>query len=217
MRQKTIYCTLDTETLGGAAQAHCPIYNLAATFHDRFGMKIASVNILVAEHFRSILEKAHYGKQNFHLYQRMIERGEITLVATEEEAISLLKNLMTLYNVRYVMAYNTSFDLCKTACKVLIENREFIDLYEMAYQIFQKRPSYKKFCVENGLVTPKGNPKQSVEAMYAFLTKDPTFQEEHTAFSDADQEREIFVACMRQHKPYPKNVHHGDRFQKRPK
>lgn len=213
-KQKTIYCTLDTETLGGAGRPQ-GIYNIGATIHYRDGTPIASVNILIAEYFRLILEKAHYGKKTFYRYQEMINAGETTMVATEKEAISLLENLLTLYNVKYVMAYNTSFDLCKTACKFLIENRQFIDIYQMAHDIFQQRPSYKKFCKENKLITKTGNPKESVEAMYAFLSKNPLFQEEHTAFSDANQEREIFVACVKQHKPYKKNAHRGDVFGKR--
>lgn len=209
--RKTLYCTLDTETLGGASQPE-GIYNLSGLIHDRLGNIHAVFNLIIAEHFNSILEKAHYGKATFYRYAEMIERGEVTLVPTEAEALALVDSLLSFYNVQYVMAYNTSFDLCKTSCKFLIENRNFIDIYQMAWEIFHHRPSYKKYCVENGFITKRGNPRQSVETTYGFLTKNPLFQEEHTAFSDASQEMEIFLACLRQHKKYSKNKHHGEYF-----
>ena len=113
------------------------------------------------------------------------------------------------------MAYNTSFDLCKTDCRTLIENREFIDIYQMAYEVIAKRTSYKKYCEKHGFLTKKGNPKCSVEVMYGYLNNDPHFIEEHTAFSDALNEKEIFVKCAKAKKKYTKNKHKGDDWVKR--
>ena len=211
---KTLYCVLDTETLGGAANP-TGIYNAGGKIFDNCGHTYATYNYLVAEHFESILEKAHYGKKTFKRYLEMLDRGEITVVATEADLLKAVSALLDFYGVKYVLAYNTIFDLTRTSFQKLIENREFIDIYHMAYEIYYRRPSYRKFCFENGFITKSGNPKQGVEQMYAFLTNNPNFKEEHTAFSDASQEAEIYLACLRQHKKYTKNVHHGEFFAKK--
>lgn len=211
MSSKIMYCTLDTETLGGAARPE-GIYNAGGTIHDRNGNIAASFNYLVAEHFNKILEKAHYGKKTFNRYQEMIQRGEASMLATEEEAIRVIDNILSAYGVKYVMAFNTSFDLVKTSLSTLIANREFIDIYEMAYTIYRPRPSYRKYCETNNFLTKNNSPRCTVETMYGFLTSDPDFQEEHTAFSDARQEMEIFVKCIKAHQKYEKNKHCGARF-----
>ena len=86
MRKKTMYCTLDTETLGGAARPE-GVYNAGGTIHDREGNIYASFNYIIAEHFRKIQDKAFYGKKNFPRYQQMINCGEASMLATEEEAV----------------------------------------------------------------------------------------------------------------------------------
>lgn len=214
--RKTLYCILDTETRGGAAKPE-GIYNLGGKIIDNTGKTYATFNYLVAQYFETIIEKAHYGKQNFNRYQEMLDAGEITMVSSEKEAIANVNSLLSFYNVPWILAYNSAFDLTKTACCQLVEGRQFIDIYQAAYEIFMHRPSYKRFCLENNLKTKTGRPAQSVEAMYAFLTNDPTFKEEHTAFSDASQEAKIFLACLRQHKKFTRNYHRGQAFSKKEK
>lgn len=206
MGKKIMYCVLDTETLGGAAEPE-GVYNLGAIILDRTGKRYATVNYLVAEHYNKILEKAYYAKKTFHRYGEMIAEGSISVVATEQEMINALDSLLSFFDVKYVMAYNTFFDLVKTSCADLIKNREFIDIYQMATEIIINRPSYKKYCVTNGFLTKRGNPKQGVEQVYGFLTNNPNFSEEHTAYSDAAQEMEIFLKCLKAHKKYSKNIH----------
>ena len=62
---KNIYCTLDTETVGGAS-APTGMYNLGCTIHDRQGKIFATCSLLVMEHYDEIRED-DYAKKNFHL------------------------------------------------------------------------------------------------------------------------------------------------------
>ena len=206
MNKKVIYATFDTETLGGASHPE-GVYNLGGLIHDREGNIFASFNLIIAEHYNKILEKSYYGKSTFHRYQEMLESGNATMVATEQEAIELVANLLNLYNVKYIMAYNTDFDLRRTDCKILAENRQFIDIYQMATEIITPRPTYNKYCQANQFLTKNGNPQAKVETVYGYLTNNPQFVEEHTAFSDASQEMEIFLKCVKAHKSYTKNKH----------
>ena len=206
---KTIYCTLDTETIGGASFPN-GTYNFGAIIHDREGNIFASLSLLVMEHFDKIRDD-DYAKKNFPLYIERLEQGEITSVATEEEAYSVLYNLCKFYNVKYIMAYNTGFDLVKTICCRLVDEFEFIDLYLMALQTITHQKSYARFCVENGYKSRSGKScATSAESVYAFISDNPNYKEEHTALSDALIEMEIFIRCLKTHKKFTKNIHQWD-------
>ena len=206
---KTIYCTLDSETVGGATTP-TGMYNLGCTIHDREGNIFATCSMLVMEHYDEI-RTDDYAKKNFHLYEERLARGEMSAVATEEEAVSIVRNLCHFYGVRYVMAFNTGFDFCKTICRQLLDEFEFIDLWLMAVQTICHQKGYAKFCRENGFKSSSGKScATSAESVYAYITNNPDYTEEHTALNDALIEMAIFVRCVRTHKHYTKNVHCWD-------
>lgn len=115
--KKTIYCTLDTETVGGAT-APTGTYNLGYVIHDRYGNILATTSLLIMEHYDGIRHD-DYAKKNFYIYENRLASGEISAVATETDAFNIIRNLCCFYGVKYVMAYNTGFDLVKTVCKIL--------------------------------------------------------------------------------------------------
>ena len=185
---KNIYCTLDTETVGGAS-APTGMYNLGCTIHDRQGKIFATCSLLVMEHYDEIRED-DYAKKNFHLYESRLASGEISAVATEEEALSVVRNLCHFYGVKYVMAYNSDFDFCKTICH---------------------KKSFANFCRENGMKSKSGKTcSTSAETVFAYITNNADYIEEHTALADALIEMEIFLACVKMKKKYIKNVHQWD-------
>lgn len=203
---KTIYCTLDTETVGGSTNPN-GTYNFGAVFHDREGNILATTNLLAMEHYDRI-RNDDYAKKNFPLYVERLEKGEITAVATEEEAYEIIRNLCKFYNVKYVMAYNTSFDFEKTICCKLVDEFEFIDIYLMALQTITHLKKYASFCRENGFKSSSGKScATSAESVYAFITNNPNYEEEHTALADALIEKDIFLRCLKMHKRFTKNTH----------
>ena len=206
---KNIYCTLDTETIGGAANP-TGMYNLGCTIHDKDGNIFATTSMLIMEHFEEI-RNDDYAKKNFPIYVERLERGEMSAITTEEEALAIVRNLCRFYGVKYVMAYNTGFDLVKTICRELLDEFEFIDLYLMALQTITHQKGYAKFCHENGFKSRSGKScATSAESVYAFITNNPGYEEEHTALSDALIEMAIFVKCYSLHKAFTKNVHQYD-------
>ena len=206
---KTIYCTLDSETVGGAS-APTGMYNLGCTIHDRNGHIFATCSMLVMEHYDEI-RTDDYAKKNFHLYEERLARGEMSAVTTEEEAVSIVRNLCHFYGVRYVMAFNSGFDFCKTICRQLLDEFEFIDLWLMAVQTICHQKGYAKFCRENGFKSSSGKScATSAESVYAYITGNPDYTEEHTALNDALIEMEIFVKCLSLHKKFTKNIHNFD-------
>ena len=206
---KNIYCTLDTETFGGASNPK-GIYHLAGIIHDKCGNIYASFNYLIAEYYEEI-EKDEYAKKNFYKYINMIHEGLITTVATEKEAVQMVNTLCDFYNVKYMMAYNSAFDFTKTECRTLIEEREFIDIYLMTLQTITHIKKYAKFCRENGLISRSGKSvATTAESVFAYLTNNADYSEEHTALEDSKIEMQIFLACIATHKRYTKNMHQYD-------
>lgn len=217
--RKNIYCTLDTETFGGAVNPK-GIYHLAGIIHDKQGNILAVFNYLISEHYEEI-EKDSYAKKNFFRYLEMINDGTITMITTEQEAVTAVDELCNFYNVKYMMAYNSAFDFCKTMCRQLIEEREFIDIYLMALQTITHIKKYAIFCRENNFKSSSGKSvSTTAESMYAYLTNNADYSEEHTAMEDSKIEMQIFLACERCHKKYDKNLHafdkeaHGKNFPK---
>lgn len=206
---KTIYCTLDTETVGGATNP-TGTYNFGCTIHDREGNILATTSLLAMEHYEEI-RNDDYAKKNFHIYAERLAKGEMSAVATEEEALSIIANLCRFYGVKYVMAYNSSFDFTKTICSELLNEFEFIDIYLMALQTITHQKGYATFCRENDFKSSSGKScATSAESVYAYITNNPDYIEEHTALNDALIEMEIFVRCLKMHKKFSKNIHQWD-------
>lgn len=204
--RKTIYCTLDTETVGGASNP-TGIYNLGCVIHDKDGNIFATTSMLVMEHYDKI-RNDNYAKKNFPIYEERLCRGEMTAIASEAQAVEVVRSLCKMYNVKYVMAYNSSFDFTKTVCRELLVDFEFIDIYLMALQTITHLKKYAKFCRENELYSRSGKTcSTSAESVYAFITDNADYAEEHTALSDAMIEMEIFKRCYAMHKKYTKNCH----------
>lgn len=204
--RKTIYCTLDTETVGGASNP-TGMYNLGCVIHDKDGNIFATTSMLVMEHYDKI-RNGDYAKKNFPIYEERLCRGEMTAIASEAQAVEVVRSLCKMYNVKYVMAYNSSFDFTKTVCRELLVDFEFIDIYLMALQTITHLKKYAKFCRENELYSRSGKTcSTSAESVYAFITDNADYAEEHTALSDAMIEMEIFKRCYAMHKKYTKNCH----------
>ena len=207
--KKTIYCTLDTETIGGATSP-TGTYNLGCVIHDRYGNILATTSLLVMEHYDKIRHDG-YAKKNFHIYENRLASGKISAVATETDAFNIIRNLCHFYGVKYVMAYNTGFDLVKTVCKHLVPEFEFIDIYLMALQTICHQKKYTDFCRKNNFRSATGKScATSAESVYAYIIKNPNYEEEHTALSDAYIEMEIFIRCLKMHKKFSKNIHQWD-------
>lgn len=208
MRKRNIYCTLDTETVGGACGDNL-IYHIGGLIHDRQGNVIAGFNYIIAENYE-MFDNAFYAKRNMARYDEMVRTGTATMISTEEMALAMIDNLCNYYGVDYMMAYNTGYDFTKTNAKILLDNREFIDLWLMANETLVQKKKYAEFCKENNFRTNGNNAKASAEVVYAFLTGNPSYEEEHTALEDAKIEMEIFKACINTHQRFTKNCHNFD-------
>lgn len=215
---KKIYCTLDTETVGGATNP-LGFYHLGGIIHDREGNIYGCFNYLVADMF-DLIEEDEYAKNNIDLYTDMVEQGLATMIDTQENAVAMVNALCNYYGVNTMTAFNSGFDYCKTQCADLLEGREFVDLWLMALETICQKASYRKFCAENGRYNAKGNCKTNAETVFAYIINDPTYCEEHTALEDSKIEKIIFDECIKMHKKFTPNTHcwdYEDKFSLFPK
>lgn len=201
--KKAYRCTLDTETLQGIKNPMLA-YNIAGIIHDLYGNIVATFNFLVAELYDQI-RNDEYAKTNFRKYQQMINEGSVTIVPTVEDALLVIDKLLTFYNVTEVCAYNANFDLVRGACSALMEKRIIIDTWLNALETICQKKAYRDFCVKHGFVNKKsGVCKTSAEVVYAFLTNNADYTEEHTAMEDSKIEMQILLACRKMHKKMTK-------------
>jgi hypothetical protein len=204
--KKQIFCTMDTETFGGVVSPK-GIYHLGGIIHDRQGVMYATFNILIAEHFDQIAIDS-YAKQNFDKYLEMVCFGNVTMIDTEQNAIAFVQSLCDFYGVTTMSAFNSGFDFEKTACKTLLEGKEFVDIWLLALQTIAQKKSYRQFCLDNEFCTQsKKSCSTNAQTVYAYSTGNPDYKEEHTAFEDSLIEMQILVKCLAMHKKYNKNVH----------
>ena len=202
---KKIYCTLDTETVGGASKPQ-GFYHLGGIIHYRDGEVLGCFNYIVAETLPLVVTN-NYAKKNIGLYKDMLINGTATLIDTQANAVAMVNALCKHYGVSTMLAFNSGFDYCKTMCRDLIQDREFIDLWLMALECICQKTSYQKFCAESGRYNNKGNCKTNAETVFAYLTDTPDYCEEHTALEDSKIELEIFNACIKSHKKFTPNCH----------
>lgn len=174
------------------------------------------------------MKKAYY-YEKMPLYLQMLDKSEITIKPFAEIVKILQKDLQD-YNVKFICAYNVSFDL-----SAFMETTELIypKKYKMLFAQTQSgkwRPNteefFNKYIAKKDLKvldiwtmacqtlcsqktfqtfyleeTPRGNIKSNAEIVYNYITdQDGLFIEDHTALSDSIIETEILWRILRQHK-----------------
>lgn len=122
---------------------------------------------------------------------------------------------MKQYNCNTVVAYNARFDrnalnntlryLTKSRFRWFFPyNTEFICIWNMACQTVCQTKEYKEFAELNNLISNHGkNYRATAETVYAFLTNNPDFTEEHKGLEDVKIEQEIMFHCLQNYNDFP--------------
>lgn len=116
--------------------------------------------------------------------------------ATIEDFVTKINEVIAKYNVKEIWAYNCNFD--KMAVSKLCDlNIVWLDIWSAIVMTKCLTKKYVKFCRKHGFITEKGNCKTSAEVVYAYLTNDEDFEEEHTGLSDCHIEYEILLTAKK--------------------
>lgn len=202
MNRKHLYILIDTETANGLDNPLC--YNIAWKVIDRMGNVYAEGNFINRDIFfgmRDLMDTAYYANK-IPQYLEQIAAGEIK-VASWYEIKKAFRDTCELYNVRAVIAHNARFDYrsCSTTQRYETCSKyryffpkgvEIWDTLTMARDVMGKRPTYKKWCENNGYVLKNGQPRMTAEILYRYISQMQDFEEEHKAMEDVNIECEIF-------------------------
>ena len=215
-RRKTYLLVLDIESARDLDNAIA--YDCGVAVVDKQGNIYESGSYVIEEVFfgcRPDMKSAYYANK---LPQYFTEIGNGSReIVTISELHSIITNLSQKYNTKAVCAYNARFDHKGLNRIMQMVNEKYFfdydqpiwDIWKMAKQTICKQKTYKAFCDKHGFKCGRNNSmcKTSAEVVYAYITNNPDFKEEHTGLEDVKIETAIMAHCFRQHKKMSKNLY----------
>ena len=216
MRTKEVKVTLDIETANTTEDALA--YDIGFVAHYNDGTILERHSYIIRDVFcdmSNLMQSAYYAHK-IPEYLESIACGERAVV-TLYEARKALHDVCKRYNVKVIMAYNAAFDtkglnttqryLTKSAYRWFFPYGVKVEcIWHMACQTICSMKKYYNFCHEHGFVSKSGNIQTSAEVVYAFLTNNPNFEEEHKGLDDVLIETAIFAECRKKHKKMNRNI-----------
>ncbi len=199
---------LDVET---ANDTDCAlVYDIGFVLMDIYGNIYEQGSFVIRDIFcneRELMETAYYSDK-IPEYVQDIRSGKRQTVDFMQ-AYNYIRRLMTRYDCHTVAAYNCNFDrnALNTTLRYLTKSRyrwffprgtEFICVWNMACSSICQTSEYKTFAETNRYYSNHGkNYRATAETVYAFLTSNPSFNEEHKGLDDVKIERKIFINCLK--------------------
>lgn len=198
---------LDVETANDTRDSL--VYDLGYIMTDLQGNIYEQGSYVVRDIFvyeRELMKSAYYARK-IPEYVADLQNDERTMI----DFMSLwrkLNKIMTFYNCNTVAAYNCSFDrnALNTTLRFISKskyrwffpyNTEFICIWNMACNSICQRGAYKTFAETYRHYSNHGkNYRATAETVYAFLTNNPKFNEEHKGLDDVLIEQKIFLSCL---------------------
>ena len=217
-RRKKYIIILDVETTNNqigvkGAPNDGLVYDLGFTVADKQGNVYAKRSFAIKEIFdwKELMDTAYY-KNKLPKYYEKIRKGEMKKVSIWEARKSI-KGAMEYFNITEVYAFNANFDyttlnntvryLSGSACRWFFKyGTKICDVWHIACQTLGLQKTFQWENVRNA----NGNLITNAERMYAYLSQDFDFEEEHTGLADALIETQILARCFKTHKSIDKSI-----------
>lgn len=217
-RRKKYIIVLDVETTNNqigvkGAPNDGLVYDLGFTVADKQGNVYAKRSFAIKEIFdwKELMDTAYY-KNKLPKYYEKIRKGEMKKVSIWEARKSI-KSAMEYFNITEVYAFNANFDyttlnntvryLSGSACRWFFKyGTKICDIWHIACQTLGLQKTFQWENVRNA----NGNLITNAERMYAYLSQDFGFEEEHTGLADALIETQILARCFKTHKSIDKSI-----------
>ena len=192
---------LDTETLGVADPR---VYNLGWLVYDTADGKVISArDYLIKELYdNSDLMKSAYYANKIPLYEEMLADGKCRRI---KWGYALRRLAREMKGVDGIYAFNSGFDVRSIAktCELLKSKNPtadgISDIWKgLANPNITSTREYKEFCKANGKMTKHKTPRcrENAETLFAYLTGNPNYIEQHTALADCEIELAILLAAL---------------------
>lgn len=217
-RRKKYIIVLDVETTNNqigvkGAPNDGLVYDLGFTVADKQGNVYAKRSFAIKEIFdwKELMDTAYY-KNKLPKYYEKIRKGEMKKVSIWEARKSI-KSAMEYFNITEVYAFNANFDyttlnntvryLSGSACRWFFKyGTKICDIWHIACQTLGLQKTFQWENVRNA----NGNLITNAERMFAYLSQDFDFEEEHTGLADALIETQILARCFKTHKSIDKSI-----------
>lgn len=200
--------------------ANSLVYDLGGVVRDtKTGEIVHSFSFIIADTFynNNMMQSAYYAEK-LPQYHEGVARGMWTSVSFKY-AYEYIYNIIAQYGIKTVWAYNAQFDVTTLNTTIKHYSNEWIteffpasitikDIWARCSNITGTK-KYVSYCIDNGFLTEKGNPKTSAEVVYRYLTQNDDFIEAHTALNDAQIEAFILTKAQKNKKKAQKGIGGG--------
>lgn len=188
------------------------VYDIGWAIVDKRGKVYRTRSFIVADIFldeRNLMKSAYYANK-IPQYWKDLKEGKRTLL-TFYNIRKIFYEDIAEYSIKEVYGHNMLFDygslnnsqrwLTKSKFRYFFtKDLEICDTLKMARDILKEKPTYKRFCQENGYMTKNNQVRYTAEVIYRFITQDTDFIESHTGLEDVLIEKEILAYCFKQKK-----------------
>lgn len=161
-------------------------------------------DVFVNEH--DLMKQAYYASKmpEYSADIRAGKRQMIDFMDMRQDFLELMKK----YDCHIVAAYNAAFDTnaLNTTLRYLTKSKyrwffpygtQFVCIWNMACNTICQTSNYKSFAELNRYYSNHGkNYRATAETVYAYLTQNPNFNEEHKGMEDVRIECEIMKECL---------------------
>ena len=215
-KRKKYFMVLDVETTNNDMTSKFNdglVYDIGFGIYDKQGNTYCERSYCVKEIFndKSLMNSAYY-KEKLPKYYEELKQGKRE-IKTILEIRNIIKKAIEYFNIEMVFAYNANFDYTTLNNSIRYITSSFVrwffpygvkigDIWHIACQVLGTQKTFQFENVRN----ENGNLKTSAERMFAYISQNEEFEEEHIGISDVRIEKEILIRCLKSHKKIDKNI-----------
>jgi len=204
---------IDTETIGSLfVQESVLPFEIGMKVYDLETMKVVKEkSYLVRKFFNNkYIMLSTFSATKYPNYFEKLENDKRYKTMSVNDISKDIEKTIQRYGIKIMVAHNGNFD--KTAMARLFEDFEthnpfkkldLLDTMEIS-KIITFSKDYANYCIANKdilnnvkdscFITNSGRVRTTAQAIYSYLTQNPSFEESHTGLEDIDIEIEIFKA-----------------------
>lgn len=207
---------VDTETIGSLYVAESVLpFEIGIKIFDLENMKVVKEkSYLIRKFFNNkYIMLSTFSATKYPKYFEKVENDKRYKLVSTNDMTQDLEKIINRYNIKIMVAHNGKFDqnaIARLCEEFGVDNPnkkiDLLDTQEISKVItFSKE--YSEFCLKNkdrlnsinesAFITNSGRVRTTAQAIYSFITQDPTFEEAHTALEDLDIEIEIFKESLK--------------------
>lgn len=206
---------VDTETIGSLFVKESVLpFEIGTKVYDLEQKKVVrEKSYLVRKFFNNrYIMLSTFSATKYPNYFEKLENDKRYKTCSVNDIMQELSRVISRYNIKIMVAHNGNFD--KTAIERLsndfgidnaFENVDLLDTMELSKVItFSK--DYANYCIEHKdilnsikescFITNSGRVRTTAQAIYSYITNNPTFEEAHTGLEDINIEIKIFEKSM---------------------